>query len=317
MKHLRIVFMGTPEFAVLPLKRILEAGIEVAAVVTVADKPAGRGREVKASAVKKYALQHGLKLFQPENLKDEIFIKELRALKADVFVVVAFRKLPKEVWQIPESGCFNLHASLLPQYRGAAPINHVLINGESRSGVTTFFIDENIDTGAIILQRSIDVGRDETAGELHDRLMESGSEAILETLKRIAEGPVETRPQPNTDTLLMGAPRLFREHGKINWDQAAETIHNLIRGLSPFPAAWTKLKINDSEKEVKVLKSALTAVTANLKPGEVMITNQGRLLVATSDEMIEIKILQPAGKKAMSGEAFVRGIKTGTVLNFL
>ncbi len=317
MKSLRIVYMGTPEFAVLPLERILKAGIEVAAVVTVADKPAGRGREVKAPAVKKFALKHGLKVLQPENLKDEAFIEELNSLKADIFVVVAFRKLPKQVWQIPPSGCFNLHASLLPQYRGAAPINHVLINGESQTGVTTFFIDENIDTGAVILQQSVDIGSDETAGELHERLMESGAATILETLKSIAEGSVHTRPQPETDTILKAAPRLFREHGKVNWDQPAAAIHNLIRGLSPFPAAWTQLRINDSEKEVKLLKSALTAVSADLKPGEVLLTDQGRLLVATRDEMIEIKVLQPAGKKSMEGDAFVRGIQPGTIISFL
>lgn len=317
MKSLRVVYMGTPEFAVLPLERILQAGIEVASVVTVADKPAGRGREMKASAVKHFALKHGLQVLQPENLKDEAFIEKLHSLKADVFVVVAFRKLPRQVWQIPPLGCFNLHASLLPQYRGAAPINHVLINGESKTGVTTFFIDENIDTGAIIMQQSIEIGFDETAGELHDRLMELGAETILKTLKMIASGQVHTYPQPQTDAALRSAPRLFREHGEVNWDQPAAVIHNLIRGLSPYPASWAHLWINGSQKEIKLLKSALTAITADLNPGEVLLTDQGRLLVATRDVMIEILLLQPAGKKPMKSDAFIRGIQSGIRLRFL
>lgn len=314
---MRVVYFGTPEFAVLPLKRILEAGIEVAAVVTASDKPAGRGLEVKSSAVKKFAVQQGLKVLQPESLKEEWFIEELKSIGTDVFVVVAFRKLPREVWEIPPGGCFNLHASLLPQYRGAAPINHVLIQGEVQTGVTTFFIDDKIDTGAVILQRSLDISENETAGELHDRLMELGAVAVLETLQLIGEGEVVTQAQPVDEKSLKTAPRLFREHGKINWNNPAVTVHNHIRGLSPFPGAWSSMSINGSIKEIKLLKSSLTAISADLNPGEILYTSQHRLLIATGDEMIEIKVLQPAGKKPMEAAAFMRGIQPGTTLRFL
>lgn len=314
---MRVVYFGTPEFAVLPLKRILEAGIEVAAVVTASDKPAGRGLEVKSSAVKKFAVQQGLKVLQPESLKEEWFIEELKSIGTDVFVVVAFRKLPREVWEIPPGGCFNLHASLLPQYRGAAPINHVLIQGEVQTGVTTFFIDDKIDTGAVILQRSLDISENETAGELHDRLMELGAVAVLETLQLIGEGEVVTQAQPVDEKSLKTAPRLFREHGKINWNNPAVTVHNHIRGLSPFPGAWSSMSINGSIKEIKLLKSSLTAISADLNPGEILYTSQHRLLIATGDEMIEIKVLQPVGKKAMEAAAFMRGIQPGTTLRFL
>lgn len=314
---MRVVYFGTPEFAVLPLKRILEAGIEVAAVVTASDKPAGRGLEVKSSAVKKFAVQQGLKVLQPESLKEEWFIEELKSIGTDVFVVVAFRKLPREVWEIPPGGCFNLHASLLPQYRGAAPINHVLIQGEVQTGVTTFFIDDKIDTGAVILQRSLDISENETAGELHDRLMELGAVAVLETLQLIGEGEVVTQAQPVDEKSLKTAPRLFREHGKINWNNPAVTVHNHIRGLSPFPGAWSSMSINGSIKEIKLLKSSLTAISADLNPGEILYTSQHRLLIATGDEMIEIKVLQPVGKKAMEAAAFMCGIQPGTTLRFL
>lgn len=308
--------MGTPEFALLPLERILDAGYDVAGVVTVADKPSGRGRGIRASAVKTFSLKHGLPVLQPESLKDEAFLQQLKSLKANVFVVVAFRKLPAEVWQIPELGCFNLHASLLPQYRGAAPINHALINGESETGVTTFFIDENIDTGKIILQRSLDIGPDITAGELHDKLSELGAQTIIETLQSIERGSIQTKVQPSTAIPLKAAPRIFREHGLINWEQPAQTIHNLIRGLSPFPAAWSALMLNDTKREMKLLKSALTHLQAEIAPGSVMIMPDSKLLVACGDEMLEIVVLQPAGKNAMAADAFIRGIQSGTRLKF-
>lgn len=308
--------MGTPEFALLPLERMLDAGYDVAGVVTVADKPAGRGRGIRASAVKTFSLKHGLPVLQPESLKDEAFLQQLKSLKANVFVVVAFRKLPAEVWQIPELGCFNLHASLLPQYRGAAPINHALINGESETGVTTFFIDENIDTGKIILQRSLHIGPDITAGELHDKLSELGAQTIIETLQSIERGSIQTKVQPSTAIPLKAAPRIFREHGLINWEQPAQTIHNLIRGLSPFPAAWSALMLNDTKREMKLLKSALTHLQAEIAPGSVMIMPDSKLLVACGDEMLEIVVLQPAGKNAMAADAFIRGIQPGTRLKF-
>ena len=245
MKDLRIVFMGTPEFAVHCLEEILKAGFNVVGVITAPDKPAGRGRKLQESAVKQFAVENNLKVLQPINLKAEGFLKDLRQLQANVQVVVAFRMLPKVVWSMPDKGTFNLHASLLPQYRGAAPINWAIMNGEKKTGVSTFFLDEKIDTGEMILQHQVEITPEETVGELHDKLMHSGAKVIIDTLKLIEEENVKTTPQIESSE-LKEAPKLTRENTKIDWDKNIEEIYNHIRGLIPYPAAWCSL-INDVE----------------------------------------------------------------------
>lgn len=308
MKKLRIVFMGTPEFAVESLRYLSENGYEIAAVVTVPDKPAGRGLKLRESAVKRFAINLGLQVLQPASLKDPDFIAALSALNANLFVVVAFRKLPDVVWMMPEYGTFNLHASLLPDYRGAAPINHAVINGESTTGVTTFFLNSEIDTGKIIMNRSVNVGPNETAGELHDRLMITGAQVVVETVKTISEGPFNVVDQPATATGIKPAPRIFREHCRIDWSKTVSEVHNLIRGLSPYPGAYSTLNISEQVTEVKILRSAIISTDDKLLPGEVTIMDRSRLLVSCSDGFIEILQLQAAGKKEMMASDFLRGI---------
>ena len=263
MKRLKIVFMGTPAFATGILSAIVEANQhDVVAVITVADKPAGRGQKLLSSDVKSYALTQNLKIFQPTNLKDELFISQLTALQADVFVVVAFRMLPKVVWQIPLLGTFNLHASLLPQYRGAAPINWAIINGETETGVTTFFIDDKIDTGEIILTQSIEILPSENAGLLHDKLMLLGRKVVEDTLNLIKVGNVITVKQTNKDNLKT-AYKLNAENCKINWQASPQEIINLIRGLSPYPGAWTIFKNDKEELRVKIFEAKLSHHISN------------------------------------------------------
>ena len=310
MKDINIVFMGTPEFAVASLQRIVETGYRVKGVVTVPDKPAGRGLKIRQSAVKQYALEHGIRVLQPEKLNDPLFIAELKELGANLFVVVAFRKLPEAVWSLPALGCFNLHASLLPQYRGAAPINHAVMNGETVTGVTTFFINEGIDTGKIILRSELTVGPDETAGELHDRLKETGAALIIKTIENIASGKCAPFAQPVNNEPLRNAPRIFREQCFINWDKTAQEVHNHIRGLSPYPGAISFLTGETAAREVKVLRSALTGETAGVVPGHAKIVSDNRLFVACGDQYIEIITIQPAGKKAMQTSEFLRGLRT-------
>ena len=300
--------MGTPEFAVESLRYLSENGYEIAAVVTVPDKPAGRGLKLRESAVKQFAINLGLQVLQPASLKDPEFIAALSALNANLFVVVAFRKLPDVVWMMPEYGTFNLHASLLPDYRGAAPINHAVINGESTTGVTTFFLNSEIDTGKIIMNRSVNVGPNETAGELHDRLMITGAQLVVETVKIISEGPFNTADQPATAKGIKPAPRIFREHCKIDWSKTVGEVHNLIRGLSPYPGAYSTLNISEQITEVKILRSAIISTDDKLLPGEVTIMDRYRLLVSCSDGFIEILQLQAAGKKEMMASDFLRGI---------
>ncbi len=254
MRDLRIVFMGTPEFAVYSLKAIVEAGYNVVGVITAPDRPAGRGRKLQESAVKTYAKEQGLKILQPVNLKAEAFLEELKALEANLQVVVAFRMLPEAVWKMPEYGTFNLHASLLPQYRGAAPINWAIINGEKETGVSTFFIDEKIDTGEMILQEKVAIEPKESAGELHDKLMETGATLIIKTLEELQQGPVSTTSQKDI-VELKSAYKLTRENTRIDWEQPLETIFNLIRGLSPYPTAWTTLINGNDEVMLKIYKS--------------------------------------------------------------
>ena len=250
MKDLRIVFMGTPDFAVTILKHLVENHYNIVGVITAADKPAGRGRKLNESAVKKYALSKEITILQPTNLKNQGFQQELENLKADLQIVVAFRMLPKAVWKMPKLGTFNLHASLLPSYRGAAPIHWAIINGETKTGVTTFFIDDKIDTGEIILQKEISIDNDETVGSLHDKLMFLGADLVTKTVDLISEGNVTTKKQPELEE--KSAPKLNPENTKINWTHSLDTIYNQIRGLNPFPAAWTSIKNNDEEITAKI-----------------------------------------------------------------
>jgi methionyl-tRNA formyltransferase len=306
MEKLRIVFMGTPDFAVGILDSILNKNYEVVGVITAADKPAGRGQKMNLSAVKTFALEKGLKILQPTNLKDETFLQELRNLKANCQVIVAFRMLPAAVWQMPKYGTFNLHASLLPHYRGAAPINWSIINGEEKTGVTTFFIDDKIDTGAIILSKEILIEPKENAGQLHDCLMELGSEAVLETLQLIKDGNATTIIQTE-NVALKTAPKLHRENCKIDWRKKGEKIYNLIRGLSPYPAAWCTIKQEEQEWNVKIYEAAFHPLEHVDEIGRIS-TSKKEIKVAVADGYIEIKQLQLPGKKKMTAIELLNGM---------
>ena len=310
---LRIIFMGTPEFAVASLKALVENQYNVVAVVTMPDKPMGRhGSILQPSAVKQYAVRAGIPVLQPEKLKDEAFLEELRGLHADLQIVVAFRMLPEVVWNMPPLGTFNLHASLLPQYRGAAPINWAVINGEEETGVTTFFLQHEIDTGAIIHQERIPIGEQDNAGDVHDRLMTVGSALVLRTVDDILSGDVHPVPQ---ETLfadnphfspLHPAPKLFRENTRIDWNWTAAHIHNFIRGLSPYPAAWTELKSPSGETTtLKLFESRVVEET--LAPGEMDTDGKTYLYIGTREGVVSILSLQLAGKKRMSVSDFLRG----------
>lgn len=302
--------MGSPEFAVESLRQLFENNYEIAAVVTVPDKPAGRGLKLKESAVKRFAVGLGIPVLQPQSLKNPEFINELRSLNANLFVVIAFRKLPEEVWMMPEHGTFNLHASLLPNYRGAAPINHAIINGENVTGVTTFFINSEIDTGKIILSQSVDIGPDQTAGELHDQLMVAGAGLVLKTVKSIEDGTCRAKVQSDRIETLKSAPKIFRQDCKINWSKSAFEIHNLIRGLSPFPGAYSNFESAKHISEVKILRSVICNSEEKLLPGDVKVIDGERLWVSCSDGFLEILQLQAAGKRAMMTADFLRGIKS-------
>lgn len=307
MTKLRIVFMGTPEFASGILDSILKAGFEVAAVVTAPDRPAGRGQKVQFSAVKEFALEHDLPVLQPLSLKDESFLAQLAGFRANVQVVVAFRMLPKVVWAMPEYGTFNLHASLLPDYRGAAPINWAVMNGEAKTGVTTFFIDEKIDTGAIILKEETAIGPDEDAGSLHDRLMELGKGAVVATLKKIEEGTVATTPQPMDDTGKT-ANKLNKDNTRIDWTRDGESIRNHIRGLSPYPSAWTVIRDNGQEWNVKVYDATFGPAEHSLAVGT-LLTGKKEIKVAVTDGHVYIRSLQFPGKKKMTTSELLNGIR--------
>ena len=310
INKLKIVFFGTPEFAVESLDKLLSSGFDIAAVVTMPDKMAGRGHKLLQSDVKKYAVAKGLKVLQPERLKAPDFISELRTINADLFIVIAFRMLPDIVWQMPRLGTFNLHASLLPRYRGAAPINWAVINGEKETGVTTFFLKHEIDTGDIIQQEKIEILPEDNVGTVHDKLMKLGAEMVLETVKGIEEGNIKTLPQPEGDHIP--APKIFKETCRIEWNQPSERIHNLIRGLSPYPAAWTQVvDERDPEKkwDIKIFESRL--IDENLPnggAGDIIILKE-RLFISTGDKPLEILSLQPGGKNRMSADAFLRGYK--------
>ncbi|MDR2026385.1 MAG: methionyl-tRNA formyltransferase [Prevotellaceae bacterium] len=306
---LRIVYMGTPEFAVEPLKVLLEKGYNIVSVVTAPDRPAGRGRELKQSEIKRFALEHGLPVLQPEKLRDENFIETLKSLDADLFLVVAFRMLPETVWSMPPKGTVNLHASLLPDYRGAAPINHAIINGETVTGVTTFVISHEIDTGEILLQRKVGIGNDETAGELHDKLMIAGASLLLETVEKIESSTVKPFPQPEIPD-IHPAPKLFRETCEIDWNLPAERVKNLIRGLSPYPGAWCELKNDVKTLQIKILKAyADPEKTENELPGTIVSDGKNFLKVACSDGFLNVAELQPQGKKIMPVKVFLSGFR--------
>jgi methionyl-tRNA formyltransferase len=304
-KDLRIVFMGTPEFAVTIIKALVEYNYNIVGVITAPDKPAGRGQKLHESAVKVYARSQGLHILQPTNLKDEAFIDELKSLQANLQVVVAFRMLPKVVWQMPEFGTFNLHASLLPNYRGAAPINWAIINGESITGISTFFIDEKIDTGAMILQKEQVILSNETAGELHDKLMYLGSNLVIETVKLIEQGTVKTIPQPNNID-IQTAYKLNKENCFINWNDSMDKIYNKVRGLNPYPAAWCILKNNNEELNVKVYHVEKHEATHNLEVGQI-ITTKENIKVAVTRGFIFLKEIKLPGKRKMDIKSLLNG----------
>ncbi len=297
--------MGTPDFAVATLKALVENNYNIVGVITAPDKPAGRGRKLNESAVKQYAKSVGLNILQPTNLKNEDFIDALKTLKANLQIVVAFRMLPKVVWQMPEYGTFNLHASLLPNYRGAAPINWAIINGETETGVSTFFIDEKIDTGEMILQEEIDIDEDENAGSLHDKLMSIGSGLVLNTVALIEKGNVKTVPQVDSSHIKT-AHKLNKDNCKINWNNSMDNIYNLIRGLSPYPAAWCTLINGEDELDIKIYAAEKEIMTHTLKTGTI-ISNKKELKVAVTNGYIIIQEIKLPGKRAMDVKSLLNG----------
>jgi methionyl-tRNA formyltransferase len=301
---MKIVFMGTPDFAVASLNALKQAGFDIVGVVTAADKPAGRGQKLNESAVKKYAVEHGLKVLQPTKLKDPEFIEALHALRADLFVVVAFRMLPEIVWQMPSKGTINLHGSILPQYRGAAPINHVIINGEKETGVTTFFLKQEIDTGDIIFSDSIAIADNETAGTLHDKLMILGANLLVKTVTAIVNDDYNEVPQPQSDE-LKSAPKIFKDFCKIDWNQPNETVYNLIRGLSPYPTAFTTL----NDKTLKIFNAMPEDKEPGISTGAFLTDGKTFLKFATKDGFIRLTDVQFEGKKRMMIDEFLRGMR--------
>ena len=313
-EDLKIVFFGTPEFAVESLKRLVDGGYNVAAVVTMPDKPAGRGRQLQQSDVKRFAVERGLPVLQPVSLKDEAFINELRALEAQLFIVIAFRMLPEAVWQMPPLGTFNLHASLLPRYRGAAPINWAVMNGDKETGVTTFFLKHEIDTGDVIQQRSCPIGRHDNVEVVYDRLMNMGADMVLETVDAIIAGTVKPIPQDQlltTGQQATPAPKIFKDTCRIDWSRPAEALYNHIRGLSPYPAAWTTLESAENE-EATTLKIYATGEPEPFTTGETpapgtIRADRKTIRVACGDGWLEILSLQQSSKKRMDTDAFLRG----------
>ena len=310
-KDLRIVFMGTPEFAVGTLSKLVEGGYNVVAVVTQPDKPVGRHQDtLQPSEVKKYALEHGLPVLQPVKMKDPAFVEELASYEADLQVVVAFRMLPEVVWAMPKYGTFNVHAALLPKYRGAAPINWAVINGETETGVTTFFLDHDIDTGRIIDRKTFAIPDDADVEYVYDGLMELGAELALETVEKVlkGDGVVESKEQSDyaDDKELPVAPKIFKETCEINWNQSAKKVYDFVRGLSPYPGAWGNVILNDKLMMLKVFKTQKTDKTTILEPG-ILYAEKGHLYVSCADSLLEILQLQQSGKKRMSAKDFING----------
>ncbi len=297
---MRIIFMGTPEFAIPSLRILIEHSYEIAAVVTTPDKPRGRGQHVSFTPIKEFALQHQLPILQPDSLRDQKFINEIHALNSDLIVIVAFRILPKEIFTIPKYGSFNLHASLLPKYRGAAPINWAIINGETETGVTTFFLQEKVDTGSIILQARVEIDSDENAGELYKKLSDAGADIVVQTVRLIELGKAQPRMQD--DSLATPAPKIFKDDCRIEWNKPARQIHNFIRGLSPYPSSWTV----HSGKIIKIHRSNILESSINL-PGEVILRTNNALHIGTSEGAISILEIQQEGKKKLGVEEFLRG----------
>jgi len=299
--------MGTPQFAVASLDALVKAGCNIVAVITAPDKPAGRGKKLSESAVKQYAVENGIKVLQPEKLKNPEFLEELKALEADLQVVVAFRMLPEVVWNMPPRGTINLHASLLPQYRGAAPINWVLINGEKESGVTTFFLKHEIDTGDVLFTEKVTLSGNETAGELHDRLMAKGAGLLVKTVKGVESGRYNEHPQSALAEAaeLKHAPKIFKEDCLIDWNQSAESIYNKIRGLSPYPTAYTLL----NDKVLKIYRAEYEITEPGLQPGGFITDNKSYLKFAAQDGYVVLTEVQLEGKKQMDIEAFLRGVR--------
>ncbi|TFU92303.1 methionyl-tRNA formyltransferase [Barnesiella sp. WM24] len=318
-EDLKIVFLGTPEFAVESLSRLHEGGYNIVGVITMPDKPAGRGHKLLQSPVKQYAVANGLHLMQPANLKNQEFVDELRSLEADLFIVIAFRMLPEVVWSMPRLGTFNLHASLLPKYRGAAPINWAVINGDKETGVTTFFLKHDIDTGDIIDQKKIEIRDDENVGDIHDKLMVLGAELTMETVAKILDGTLTTTSQ---DELTKGveptpAPKIFKDTCRINWNEDTVKIHNLIRGLSPYPAAWTSLTTVDGKQLQLKVFAGTPADNVNVATGKFKIDGDRLYAGCGGDRGYEIKELQLEGKRRMSTSDFLRGINPQGYIDFV
>ncbi len=310
MRDLKIVFMGTPDFAVTILKSLVNNDYNIVGVITAPDKPAGRGRKLNESAVKKYAKAEGLNILQPTNLKNEDFLDDLKALNANLQIVVAFRMLPKVVWQMPEYGTFNLHASLLPNYRGAAPINWSVINGEAKTGVSTFFIDEKIDTGEMILQTEINIDPEENAGSLHDKLMNIGSKLVLNTVELIKKDEAKTTPQIDTDDIKT-AYKLNRNNCKINWNDSIDNIYNMIRGLSPYPAAWCTIINGEDTLDIKIYKTQKVAEAHSIDIGKIISTKK-ELKISVKEGYINILEIKLPGKKAMDIKSLLNGYNFDT-----
>ena len=322
-KDLRIVFMGTPDFAVASLKALIENGYRIVGVITAPDKPAGRGQKLNESAVKQYAVEKGIKVLQPEKLKDPLFIEELRSLQADLQIVVAFRMLPEVVWSMPRLGTFNLHASLLPQYRGAAPLNWAIINGEKETGVTTFLLDHEIDTGKILIQEKVEILEDKNVGQLHDELMNIGAGLVLKTVDLLAEGKAKGIPQTDLTVKLneiKHAPKIFKKDCKIDWKNDVCSIYNLIRGLSPYPAAWAEIQPqgNGQIVSMKVFAAEKTEFGTEIYPaGHIDSDGKKEIRVACENGWIKITELQLSGKKRMSTVDFLRGFQQINEYHFI
>lgn len=311
-EELRIVYMGTPDFAVESLRCLVEGGYNVVGVITMPDKPAGRGHKLQYSPVKQYALEHNLPLLQPEKLKDETFVEALRAWKADLQIVVAFRMLPEVVWNMPRLGTFNLHASLLPQYRGAAPINWAVINGDTETGITTFFLKHEIDTGEVIQQVRIPISDTDDVGTVHDKLMTLGGRLVVETVDAILNGTVKSIPQEEMAVVgeLRPAPKIFKDTCRICWNQPVKRIYDFVRGLSPYPAAWTELEFPGGEKlVVKVFETEKLIQPHDVQPGTVQTDGKSYLRVAATDGFVGLRSLQLPGKKRLKVDELLRGFR--------
>ena len=310
-KDLRIVFMGTPEFAVETLKALVENGYQVVGVVTAPDRPSGRGQKLHQSEVKIYAESCGLPVLQPEKLKDENFLQELKLLNADLQIIVAFRMLPEVVWKMPSFGTFNLHGSLLPRYRGAAPLNWSIINGDTETGVTTFLLKQEIDTGNILFQEKIQIYHEMTVGELHDSLMSIGAKLVLKTVDAIAEGNYQLLPQDALaiDPVRLHAPKIYKETCKIDWQKPCDTINNLVRGLSPYPAAWTNFTRRGSETALKIFKTSVEIIEHQDNSGKIVTDNKKFLKIACANGYLHLLDLQISGKKRMGIAEFLRGFQ--------